>query len=263
MNTRLTKVIAPLLSATAFVGLWYAIRALLPPEKHFMLPWPHAVAQAFAENWQTLLHASLNIALGATLGLGSAIIVAVVMAVIMSLSGFVRASLYPHLMALQMMPVVALAPLLVIWVGPGLPSVSIITFLICFFPLVVNTTQGLISTDRKLVELFSLYRANRWQQITRLRLPAAMPYFFTGLRIAGILASIGAIVGDFSAGSSANDGAGLGFLVIIYGSRFQMAELMATVLSGCLIGFVFVLIVHRVSWFFLHQWHDSYEPSDR
>ena len=262
MKTSLTRYLAPVLSAAVFVAGWYAIRVSLPPEKQFMLPWPHDVARAFVENWQTLLQASLNIALGASIGLLSATLVAVALAIIMSLSGFVRASLYPHLMAMQMMPVVALAPILVIWVGPGLPSVSIITFLICFFPIVVNTTQGLISTDRKLVELFSLYRATRWQEITRLRLPAAMPYFFTGLRISGILASIGAIVGDFSAGSSANDGAGLGFLVIIYGAQFKMAELFATVISGCLIGFVFVLIVHRVSWFCLHQWHDSYERTD-
>jgi len=262
MNGLLKKALPPAISAAAFLGLWYAVRASLPPAKQFMLPWPHDVGLAFVENGETLLHASLNIALGASIGLVSATIVAVAMAIVMSLSGFIRASLYPHLMALQMMPVVALAPILVIWVGPGLPSVSIITFLICFFPLVVNTTQGLISTDRKLVELFDLYRANRWQQILRLRLPAAMPYFFTGLRISGILASIGAIVGDFSAGSSANDGAGLGFLVIIYGAQFKMPELFATVISGCLIGFVFVLIVHRVSWFCLHQWHDSYERTD-
>ena len=262
MKIKTQTLLAPLLSASAFLAIWYAIRAALPPDKQFMLPWPHDVGRALVENHETLLKASLNIALGASIGLVSATVIAVALAMVMSLSGFVRASLYPHLMALQMMPVVALAPILVIWVGPGLPSVSIITFLICFFPIVVNTTQGLISTDRKLSELFTLYRATRWQQITRLRLPAAMPYFFTGLRIAGILASIGAIVGDFSAGSSANGGAGLGFLVIIYAAQFKMAELFATVLSGCLIGFVFVLIVHRVSWFCLHQWHDSYERSD-
>ncbi len=262
MTKAQTRILAPIFSATVFIGLWYGIRASLPPEKQFMLPWPHDVAEAFVENWSTLLHASLNIAMGASIGLASATIVAVALAISMSLSGFVRASLYPHLMALQMMPVIALSPILVIWVGPGLPSVSIITFLICLFPIVVNTTQGLMSTNSKLVELFDLYRANRWQQILKLRLPAAMPYFFTGLRISGILASIGAIVGDFSAGSSANDGAGLGFLVIIYAAQFKMAELFATVISGCLIGFMFVLVVHRVSWFCLHQWHDSYERSD-
>lgn len=263
MTTRATRFLAPALSAATFVGLWYGIRAIMPPEKKFMLPLPHDVARACFENAAVLAHASLNIAIGAALGLLAAVVISVLLAVVMSLSGFLRASLYPHLMVLQMMPVIALAPILVIWVGPGLPSVAIITFLICFFPLVVNTTQGLISTDRRLVELFTLYRASRWQQILRLRIPAAMPYFFTGLRISGILASIGAIVGDFSAGSSANGGAGLGFLVIIYGANFKMAELFATVLSGCLVGFAFVLVVHRVAWFFLHQWHDSYDRSDR
>ncbi len=262
MNAKTLRFVAPLCSALAFLGAWYGVRASLPPTKQFMLPWPHDVVRAFIANYETLLQASLNIALGAAIGLGSATLIAVALAMLMSLSNLIRASLYPHLMALQMMPVIALAPVLVIWVGPGLPSVSIITFLICFFPIVVNTTQGLISTDRKLVDLFALYRASRWQQITRLRLPAAMPYFFTGLRISGILASIGAIVGDFSAGSSANGGAGLGFLILIYGAQNKMADLIATVICGCLIGFVFVLIVHRVSWFCLHQWHDSYERSD-
>jgi NitT/TauT family transport system permease protein len=262
VNKTTERIVAPILAAAAFLGGWYAIRAALPAEKKFMLPLPHDVARAFAENAAELAHASLNIAIGASIGLVGATIVAATTAIVMSVSGFIRAGLYPYLMMMQMMPVVALAPILVIWVGPGLPSVSIITFLICFFPIVVNTTQGLVSTDRKLVELFKLYRASSWQEILRLRIPAAMPYFFTGLRISGILASIGAIVGDFSAGSSANDGAGLGFLVIIYAAQFKMAELFATVLAGCFVGFAFVLIVRRVSWFFLHQWHDSYERSD-
>lgn len=262
MNGRFIKLFAPIVSAVTFVGCWYLIWEILPEDKKFMLPLPHKVAVAFVEHWEVLLNASLNIAMGASIGLFGASVAAVAIAVIMSLSGFIRASLYPHLMALQMMPVIALAPILVIWVGPGLPSVSIITFFICFFPLVVNTTQGLISTDKKLVELFGLYRASPWQQITKLRIPAAMPYFFTGLKIAAILACIGAIVGDFSAGSSANNGAGLGFLVVIYGAQFKMAELFATIISGCLVGFLFVLVVHRISWFFLHQWHDSYEKLD-
>ena len=163
---------------------------------------------------------------------------------------------------MQMMPVIVIAPILVLWAGAGLPSVTIITFLICFFPLVVNTTQGLISTDRRLVELFKMYRATKWQEIVRLRVPAALPYFFTGLRIAGTLAPIGAIVGDFSAGNSAGNGGGLGFLTLIYGAQFKMAALFATVLSGCVLGFVFVAAVSGLSWLCLHRWHDSYEKSD-
>lgn len=262
MKSRTITVLAPILSASLFIGAWYLIRWIMPDSNKFMLPLPHKVAAAFFENWELLFNASLNILIYAALGLSSATVAALILSVILSLSNFIRASLYPHLLALQMMPVIALAPILIIWVGPGLPSVTIITFLICFFPLVVNTTQGLISTDRRLVELFSMYRATRWQEIIKLRIPAAMPYFFTGLRISAILASIGAIVGDFSAGSSANGGAGLGFQVVIFGANHKMAELFATIISGCVVGFLFVLVVHWISWFFLHQWHDSYEKPD-
>ena len=138
----------------------------------------------------------------------------------------------------------------------------IITFLICFFPLVVNTTQGLISADRNLVELFKMYRASRWQEIKLLRIPAALPYFFTGLRIAAVLAPIGALVGDYTAGSSAGNGAGLGFQSLIYSSQAKYPALFATAAVTCILGFVFVAVVLSLSWFALHKWHDSYQRTD-
>ena len=166
-------------------------------------------------------------------------------------------------MVLQMTPVIVVAPILVLWVGAGIRSVVIITFLICFFPLVVNTTQGLISTDRRLVELFQLYRASRLQQLLLLRAPAALPYFFTGLRIAAVLAPIGALIGDYTAGSSAGDGGGLGFQTIIYSSQAMYPALFATAIVTCALGFVFVAIVVGLSWLALHRWHDSFERTDR
>jgi NitT/TauT family transport system permease protein len=138
----------------------------------------------------------------------------------------------------------------------------IITFLICFFPMVVNTTQGLISTDRNLVDFFRMCKASRAQEILLLRVPAALPYFFTGLRIAGTLAPIGAIVGDFYAGNSAGGQGGLGFLAIIYSSRFQMGALFATAAVSCLLGFIFVAGVIALSWLALHKWHDSFSQAD-
>jgi NitT/TauT family transport system permease protein len=140
--------------------------------------------------------------------------------------------------------------------------VVVITFLICFFPLVVNTTQGLISTDRNLVELFRMYRATKWQETFRLRVPAALPYFFTGLRIAAVLAPIGALVGDYTAGSSAGDGGGLGFQAIIYSSQAKYSALFATAAVTCVLGFVFAAAVHILSWLMLAKWHDSYHRSD-
>src|SRR5580658_10883037 len=205
----------PVATGVGMIAIWYAICIGLSPEQRFLLPAPHEVARAFVDKGPQLWNAALNTGAGALLGFGIAVGLSFIMALILSLSSLVRASLYPYLMILQMTPIIVMAPILILWVGPGLRSVTIITFLICFFPLVVNTTQGLISTDRNLVDLFKMSRATRRQEIFLLRVPAALPYFFTGLRIAAVLAPIGALVGDYTAGSSAGNGGGLGFQAII------------------------------------------------
>jgi NitT/TauT family transport system permease protein len=229
----------------------------------FLLPTPSQVLTAFRDNGDALGRAALNTTEGALLGFGFAAVISFLFAVGLSLSSLVRASLYPYLMILQMTPIIVIAPILVLWVGAGLKSVTVITFLICFFPLVVNTTQGLVSTDRNLVELFAMWRASRWQQLIHLRIPAALPYFFTGLRIAATLAPIGALVGDYTAGSSAGDGGGLGFQAIIYSSQAKFPALFATAAATCVLGFLLTAAVLALSWFALHHWHDSYERSDK
>ncbi|MEX2043842.1 MAG: ABC transporter permease subunit, partial [Opitutus sp.] len=150
-----------------------------------------------------------------------------------------------------------------IWVGAGINSVALLTFAIAFFPLVVNTTQGLISTDRNLVELFDSYRATRWQQLIQLRIPASLPYFFTGLRIAATIAPIGAVVADMNAGSSIDQGDGLGFAAIIFSSQARYPALFATAILTCVLGFLFNAVVLTLSWLVLRNWHDSYEHTDR
>jgi NitT/TauT family transport system permease protein len=126
----------------------------------------------------------------------------------------------------------------------------------------VNAAQGLVSTDRTLLELFRSYRATRLQQLLHLRIPAALPYFFTGLRIAAVLAPIGALVGDYTAGSSAGDGGGLGFQALIYSSRAQYPALFATAIVTCILGFIFVAFVILLSWLTLRHWHDSFDRMD-
>jgi NitT/TauT family transport system permease protein len=231
----------------------------LSEDSRFLLPAPGAVLAALRENTDVLLRASWNTTEGALLGFGLAILASVAAALTLSLSSLVRVSLYPYLMLLQMTPVIVVAPILILWVGAGLKSVTVITFLICFFPLVVNTTQGLISTDRNLVELFRMWRATRLQQLLLLRVPAALPYFFTGLRIAATLAPIGALVGDYTAGSSAGDGGGLGFQALIFSSQAKYPALFATAAITCVLGFIFVAIVTGLSWLTLRRWHDSFE----
>jgi len=262
MRRTLINILLPAATGAVMIAIWYAIRHGLSEDFKFLLPTPGEIIEALDDNWDILGRAVFNTSQGALIGFGLAIVVSSLLALFMSLSSLVRVSLYPYLMILQMTPIIIFAPILILWVGPGLKSVVIITFLICFFPLVVNTTQGLISADRNLVELFKMYRASRWQEIKLLRVPAALPYFFTGLRIAAVLAPIGALVGDYTAGSSAGNGGGLGFQAIIYSSQAKYSALFATAAVTCILGFVFVAVVLSLSWFALHKWHDSYQRTD-
>ncbi len=263
MPRSLLKIVLPALAGALVLGVWYAVHFYLDPEMRFLLPTPGAVLQAFHDHRAPLAVAAWNTTKGALLGFGLAIVVSFALAILLSLSPLIRTSLYPFLMALQMTPLPVLAPICVIWVGAGLKSVALLTFVIAFFPLVVNTTQGLVSTDRHLVELFGLYRASRFQQLFLLRVPAALPYFFTGLRIAATIAPIGAVVADMNAGSSAGDGGGLGFQAVIYSSQAKYPALFATAATTCILGFILNAAVLTLAWFALHHWHDSYERTDK
>jgi NitT/TauT family transport system permease protein len=263
MSPPLRKIVLPALTGSLVIALWYALHFYLSEERRFLLPSPGHVVAAFIDNGPALARAAWNTSQGALIGFGLAVVVSVGLSILLSSSPLVRTSVYPYLMALQMTPLPVLAPICVIWVGAGLKSVSLLTFVIAFFPLVVNTTQGLISTDRTQVELFTLYRASRAQQLLLLRVPAALPYFFTGLRIAATLAPIGAVVADMNAGSSAGDGGGLGFQAVIYSAQAKYPALFATAATTCVLGFILNAAVLTLGWFTLHHWHDAYERTDR
>jgi NitT/TauT family transport system permease protein len=259
----LIKILLPAIAGALVIAVWYGIHFYLAEEMRFLLPTPGAMVDAFAEHREALMRAAWITSKGALLGFSLAIVVSFALALVLSLSPVVRTSLYPYLMALQMTPLPVLAPICVIWVGAGLKSVLLLTFVIAFFPLVVNTTQGLISTDRNLVELFGLYRASRWQQLFLLRVPSALPYFFTGLRIAATLAPIGAVVAEMNVGTSAGDGGGLGFQAVIYSSQAKYPALFATAATTCILGFILNAVVLTLAWLALHHWHDSYERTDK
>jgi NitT/TauT family transport system permease protein len=262
MSRKTLTYLLPLLVGVIFIGLWYGVRASLGEERRFLLPTPDEIVTAFGANRDQLWAATLNTTQGALIGFGFAVVASFGFALLLSLTPLIRASLYPYLMILQMTPIIVLAPILILWAGAGLVSVTIITFLICFFPMTVNTTQGLISTDRNLVDFFRMCKASKRQEIFLLRVPGALPYFFTGLRIAATLAPIGAIVGDFYAGNSAGGKGGLGFLTIIYASQFKMAALFATAVASCCLGFLFAGVSIGCAWLAMHKWHDSYHRSD-
>jgi len=246
----------PLATGVVLVALWYAVKHIFRVQS-FMLPSPGEILQAAWKERQVLGAATFITARGAILGFLAASGGGFLLAMALGFSTRIKESLYPYILVLQMMPVTILAPIFVLWLGQGLPSIVAITFMIGFFPVVANTTMGFISVDRNLRELFVMCKATPSQEIRSLRIPAALPYFLTGVKIAGTLAPIGAIVGDFLAGS-ANDGVGgLGYMTISYFSQLKTPALFATGLTACLLGFIFVGGVNLLHWLLLHQWHES------
>ncbi len=248
----------PLLTGVLILLAWVGIKEAFGI-RNFVLPGPMKVVHAAMNEHRTLLHAALVTMEGAALGFGLAAVIGFLLSVVMALSASFRMSLYPYILILQMMPVVIFAPVLVIWLGPGLPAITFITFLICFFPVVANTTQGLISVDKNMVDLFRMINANRFQEVVLLRVPHAMPYFLTGLRIAGSIAMIGGTTGDLFASSSAG---GLGYIVLVYNGELKVPELWAAGFTACLCGFVFITVVLVLNWLILRHWHDSIVKAD-
>ena len=165
-------------------------------------------------------------------------------------------AVFPFTVVFQSVPVIVFIPLIITWFGIGMPSIVTVAVIISVFPIIANTAIGLRSTDASLKQLFQLYGASSWQTLFKLRLPAALPYFFAGLRIAAGASVIGVVVGEYMAGMASNKG-GLGFLVIESASRLQMAKLSATGICAAVLGISFFVLVGYVSNLFLKNWHES------
>ncbi len=230
--------------------------------KSWILPTPWEIMQAAWIERIRLFDAVGHTALGALGGFLLAAVIGFSTSLMLGASGLLRASLYPWLLVLQMTPVIVLTPIIMLWAGPGMPGIITITWLISFFPIVANMTQGLLSTDMNHVALFRMCNASRIQEMWLLRVPSAMPYYLAGLRIAATLAPIGAIFGEYMVGNSSGGSGGLGFLVYSYNTQIKIPALFATALTSCLLGFVFVAAVSWLNWALLHKWHDSFERAD-
>jgi NitT/TauT family transport system permease protein len=264
--------VMPLLTGCLIFGLWYAIGGYMVSQqmakdgsefaeadsiRKIMLPYPHEIKEALWEERFVLLQATRNTFTAAIIGFVCSVVGGYLISMLLASTALVKQSLYPWVLVLQMTPVVILAPIFVIWVGQGLPSIAMVTFMIGFFPVVANTTMGLVSTDKNLLDLFKICNAGTGQEVLLLRVPYAMPYFLTGLKIAGTLAPIGAITGDIFVGSSASGAAGIGFMTVVYNSQLKIPALFATASVACVLGFVFVGCVNLLHWYALRNWHDS------
>jgi NitT/TauT family transport system permease protein len=228
----------PAISAAAVLAAWH-LAVLIYSLPGYLLPLPHAIVQAAVERRSDLLTGFAVTGGAALTGLLLSALAGFVLATLLAWSRGLRLSLFPYVLLLQTVPVVILTPLLVIWIGPGFPSVTAITFLITFFPVVSNTVHGMLSAPRPMLDLMRTLQADRRQEMFLLRVPHALPHYFSGLRIAATLAPIGAIAGEFFAGSGSGGSGGLGYLVIVYFSRHETDALFATGLLACLMGILF------------------------
>ena len=254
MTERALRFLLPLATLAIGIAAWDLIVRLkgIPP---YVLPGPGLVFSTLIADWGVLF-SSLLVTLKTTLqGFLLAVIGGVGLAVLFNQSRLVEFSLYPYAVTLQVTPVVAIAPLLLIYL-PQQAAVLACAWIVAFFPVLANTTLGLNSTDRNLVDLFRLYGASRLQVLRYLKLPAALPYMLGGIRIAGGLALIGAVVAEIAAGS-AGAGSGLAYRIAEAGYRLNIPRMFAALLLLSAAGVAIFFALSFLSHLILRRWHES------
>lgn len=254
-SERLLKVVVPLLMLFLLVLAWdLLVRIYAIP--HYILPGPGRVMAAMIADWP-VLSAALVVTLTVTLAaLALAVAGGAGLAVLLAQSRWAELALYPYAVVLQVTPIVAIAPLILIYTPSTRAALLVCAFLVAFFPVLSNTTLGLKSTDRGLLALFRLYGATRLQTLGLLKIPAALPYFAAGLQIAGGLSLIAAVVAEFAAGT-AGASSGLAFRILESQYRLNIPRLFAALLLLSATGIVIFAATSLVSHLLLRRWHES------
>jgi NitT/TauT family transport system permease protein len=252
---RILRALLPLLVGLTFLAGWELfVRVNAMPV--YILPGPIRIATRLYEEWGTLSD-SLIVTLGVTFAaLAAAIIGGGGLAVLFAQSKWIEASFFPYAVILQVTPIVAIAPLILIYVRNTEVALLICAWIVAFFPILSNTTLGLNSTDPNFLDLMQLYRAKRWQVLWFLRMPGAMPYFLGGLKIAGGLSLIGAVVAEFTAGT-ATAGTGLAYRILESSYRLDIPRMYAGLVLLSLTGVLIFAAFSFLSWLILHRWHES------
>jgi NitT/TauT family transport system permease protein len=253
-NARLLRILLPVVVAAASIAAWDLVVRIndIPP---YVLPGPGVVVKTLITDWSTLSQ-SLLITLWTTFeGFVAAAVGGIALALLFNQSKWLEYSLLPYAIILQVTPVIAIAPLLLIYLSQQ-TAVIVCAWIVAFFPVLSNTTLGLNSVDRNLAGLFQLYGASRAQTLSYLKLPAATPYILGGLRIAGGLSLIGAVVAEIAAGS-AGAGSGLAYRIVESSYRLNIPRLFAALLLLSVAGIVIYMLLVLVSHLVLRRWHES------
>jgi NitT/TauT family transport system permease protein len=260
MNTRAAKIVWPAMVAVVLIGLWQGL-VVAYDIKPFLVPSPLRVAETLIVDAGLLFGAlvtTLKITLFAFL---CATLLGVLIAFAFVQSRVIETALFPYAVLLQVTPIVAIAPLIIIWVKDPTASLVICATLVALFPIIANTTLGLRSVNPGLMSYFKLNRATRVQTLLRLRIPSALPYFFGGLRISSGLALIGAVVAEFVAGTGGT-GTGLAYQILQAGYQLNIPRMFAALVLITVTGVLLFALMSVLSQWALGSWHESEAQHD-
>jgi NitT/TauT family transport system permease protein len=226
----------------------------VPP---YILPGPWLVLKTLISEWNELFP-SLMITLQITIAaFVAAVVSGLLVSILFTQSKWIERSLFPYAVILQTTPIVAIAPLIIIWLKNNtFAALVVCAWIVAFFPIVSNTTLGLNSIDHNLANVFQLYRASRWQTLLYLRLPSALPYFLGGLRISGGLALIGAVVAEFVAGTGGAK-SGIAYQILMSSYNLQIPRMFAALIMTTSLGIIIFIVLTILSDFLLSNWHES------
>ncbi len=254
-DPRFQRIAAPLFVGLVLLALWQLLCVTLKVPT-YLVPTPLDIGRTLVADGP-MLFAALLVTLKITfLSFALAVVLGVIAAFLFVQSRVIEASLFPYAILLQVTPVVAVAPLIIIWVSNTTLALTICATLVAIFPIISNTVLGLRSVNPGLLNLFRLNRASRWQTLLRLRIPSALPYFFGGLRIASGLALIGAVVAEFVAGTGGT-GAGLAYQILQAGFQLNIPRLFAALFLIALTGVLLFSLMAALARVSLGHWHES------
>ncbi|MDO6443100.1 MULTISPECIES: ABC transporter permease [unclassified Marinobacter] len=254
-NERFVQIAAPLVVGVLVLLLWQvSVMAFDVPK--YLVPSPVDIVQSLVNDFSSLFNALLMTLKVTFLAFVIAVVLGVAASLLFVQSKWIEVSLFPYAVLLQVTPVVAIAPLIIIWVNDTTWALTICAVIVAIFPIISNTTLGLRSVDPNLLSMFRMYRTSRWQELVRLRIPGALPYFFGGLRISSGLALIGAVVAEFVAGTGGSK-AGLAYMILQSGYNLQIPKMFAALILITLTGILLFAAMVWMSDRALRNWHES------
>ena len=251
----LLRTVVPCAIIVALLVLWEVL-VRVNEVPHYIIPAPSLILQTLFENWGTLSAALWFTVKLTLLALAAAVVGGVLIAVAFALFKWVEVALFPIAVILQVTPIIAIAPLILIYIPNTTAALLLCAWIVAFFPILSNTVIGLKSADSNLRDLFQLYKATPWQRFRYLLVPTALPYFMAGLKIAGGLALIGAVVAEFTAGTAGKE-TGLASRILESSFRTEIPMMFAALLLVSLLGMVIFIVFAALSRAVLGHWHES------